>query len=116
MSTPKRRKKPDNSPGQLYHLDLDTAFTPVSQPGRPPRRKPTHSPPTGWTVLECLDDDRAMVNEYLASALCDPQARTVRLPIQLLGRFSALAADLSSHLWRNWSDVMDLPLTPEPDE
>lgn len=99
-----RRKEDD--PGQLWHLDFRKAGEP-----RPRQRTSPPGPPTGWTVLECLDDDRHMVNECIARALCDPQAKYVRVPVQLLARFSAVAADLSDHLWRNWPAELDLPLT-----
>ena len=91
-------KEAPNGEGRL--LNVSMRFTEAAR----------QEPPTGWTVLECLDDDRQMVNEHLASALSDPRARYVRVPVQLLARFSALAADLSSHLWRNTAEVMDLPL------
>lgn len=112
-----RKEKPDDSPGQLYHFNPDVAFTPLGEtrPNRQPR-PPVNGYVTGWNVLECLDDDRQAVNQYLANALCDPHAKVVKVPVQILARFSALAADLSNHLWRHSSEVMDARLEPEAGE
>lgn len=80
------------------------------------RRTPPHDPPTGWDALSCLDERRDRINGCLANALCDPGASFVRVPVDLLASVSALAADVSNHLWSHDVPAMDEPLKRREDD
>ena len=96
MSTPKRYRRSEADEGPLYRLTM---------------RPVEVLPPSLSEVLECLNDDRTVINTHIAQAMCDPDAKYARVPVSILARFSALANDIQSHLWRAHPELMDEPLS-----
>lgn len=97
MTSRPREPRSEAEEGPLYRISM--------------KRAEPYVPPPLSDVLTCLADDKHMVDACLAKACIDPQRKTATVPIQLLARFSALAGDVMTHLWKHYnSDVMEAPI------